>query len=326
MGAMAFVAKKLKSPGLLVPGRKPVGRVVVDHKKRPKYLAGFMPLVDQSQGNILGGINTENNPLERVGDYWSAGSGSQAIKALVDKPLTDFPVVLQAGFLWNDTGNQNVINLCSVSNYNAGFNRILFWYDDLGHNRFALSYGQYTYWYNYTPVVGEYYVVEAVFISTGVSKIRVNKVISNDINSGSGAFPSYDLNEMSIGGQWYSGSYFDSYPVDRIDWFAAWGFAGSGLSETEILEHCDRFSADPYAILTPAHDLWLPSSSAGIQKPALLLVNGKWKQYDAETPNAPLCINTNGSIQAYTDVTGKNPLVHDTGDVRVLAGDETLQH
>ena len=57
---------------------------------------------------------------------------------------------------------------------------------------------------------------------------------------------------------------------------------------------------------------------------ALLLIDGEWKQYSDESPNYPLCLNTDGSIQAYSDVTGKDPLVHDTGDIRVLAGDETL--
>jgi hypothetical protein len=59
---------------------------------------------------------------------------------------------------------------------------------------------------------------------------------------------------------------------------------------------------------------------------ALLMINGQIKQYLDESPNYPLCLETNGILQAYSDVDEKNPIILDNGNIRILGAGETLTH
>jgi len=323
--AQFFVpSKQIFVPELLVPGEKPRGLVEIN-KNHPSARGltsykifsrahGITDLVDGSGGTVTGSVLNTDRPESVHCDI-----GADYIEFDKD-PIAGFPQ-------WS------LLVRLEITSYHKDINRYIVGNYESANSSWGVYWG--------TAQNKEY--LRFIATSNGISVIG----LSNDqgdwqlydpvtvvftcngsrVFAYSNAFGKrWSAADLSITASTLVDTY--GYTIGKL-WYSTTKefnvYANAGWRRYMAPNEAWQLIENPYVLLNPASPEWISFDVGGAAtKPALLMIAGQIKQYTDESPNRPLCINADGSVEGYLAVAGKKPLVVDTGDMRALGVGETL--
>ncbi len=335
----------MREPALLVPGQKPLGPVQYSGKHSAVW-APLLPLNEMCgthQGRVLHSLGSSNWNGE-INGYDGSGYADESVwlNGGLQIPHVDDKNHGSRIYSPKHSYETEFLGTWVISWYHNGpsdYGEELILFTAHGKNNFKISNCE------SSPQLATLFNNKIVNISLGISSCSSSLVVDKVYNLVLRVYKPTSANhrrDLWINGTYIGGGNQIDTNINKSQ-NAQWAWGGTGnynrnsdniyrlIGYTkDVLGNgaCQAISENPFGeLLRPANDAPL-TSPTGAQYPALLMgTDGLIHRYNSESPNPPdrpLCIEPDGTLQAYSDLTGRTPAVLDAGQIRALQAGEGL--